>query len=579
MKRLIVIAVICLLLVESTFAQTASFRDVSSSAGIGTYGSNYGISFGDYDNDGDDDAYITMRDGNPNLLFRNDGNGSFTEVAASLGIDNAKSSTGALWVDFDNDGDLDLYVGNTESANTYYINNGNGTFSDKTAEAGLGDESSPLSMNAGDLDNDGFVDIYLANIHEENVLYHNNGDGTFTNIIFESGATDTQIAMGGILFDYDNDRDLDIYLTHDARQDFILYENDGSGHFTDVSVQAGVNYQGFGMGVDVADFNNDGHLDIYVTNLFENFLAINNGDKTFTEIGAAAGVDDYGMGWGVLCLDYDNDGLQDVYAVNNGVYSPHPNMLYKNNGDNTFNVVSGNTILESPFVGYGAACTDVDDDGDVDIFIANAGTKGGNQLFINESTRSNWLKLKAIGTVTNRSGIGARVEVKTATRTLIDEVIAGSSYLSQNSLTLHFGLGSDEIIEELTIKWPSGITEVYNDIEVNNTYAATEETGIAVVNKQDVVTSIENELEAYQAVIYPNPFNGQLKIEFDNPEKQRVTIGLYDALGQQITQIADEEFLPGRIDLAVEEQSLRNGIYLVKVNSKSVNFSQKVYKE
>ncbi|RMD73627.1 MAG: VCBS repeat-containing protein, partial [Bacteroidetes bacterium] len=339
-----------------------AFVDLATQAGIAATGQNYGIAIADYDGDGYDDLYVTRRDG-PNLLYHNLGNLQFEEVAGVAGVANAGVSSCAVWGDFDNDGWPDLLVTDRDADNVLYHNNGDGTFTDITAQAGVAEGSKVRAALTADVNGDGWLDIYLARLGLENKLYLNNGDGTFTDYTAASGALDDQISMGAVFFDYDNDGDPDLYLTHDAHQPYILYQNDGTGHFTDVSAAAGVNYAGQGMGVCTGDINHDGWLDIYITNLSFNTLYLNNGDGTFTDISDAAGVTDPGMGWGCTFLDCDNDTWPDIYMANDSYFSPLPNVLYRNRGDLTFENISEGTPLASMFAGYAVAVADFDHNG------------------------------------------------------------------------------------------------------------------------------------------------------------------------------------------------------------------------
>lgn len=554
-----------------------SFRDIATEAGITTLGHNYGVSFGDFDNDGDDDLYVCTRQEEANLFYENKGDGRFEEAAEKYGIHYTGSSNGSLWIDIDNDGFLDLFIGNDKSDNLLFKNKSGNSFTDITLEAGLKKTTSPLSINAADVDNDGYIDLYLSNPSRENTLYRNNGNGTFTDITMASGATDDQIAMGSIFFDYDNDNDQDLYLTHDALQANILYENDGNGAFTEVSSIAGADYKGYGMGVEVADLNADGFPDIYVTNLYDNILLSNNGDNTFTEIGKAAGVNDYGMGWGVTCLDFDNDGMQDIYVVNNGIFSPHLNLLYKNTGNNTFKNVSENTELESMYAGFGAACSDIDNDGDLDIFLANSGAEGKNQLFLNESETGNWIKIKTEGIIANKMGVGTRVFLEYDDRTSMDEVNAGMGYLSQNSYTLHFGLGNNIKVDKLTINWPSGKTDTYYDVEANQYYYAVENQGLKIFNNM-VITGVEdNEVIGASFKVYPVPSESELNIVFENHKKQNLEIYLTDVSGKRIRTISNKTYETGKQGLSIQHEGLwPDGLYILHIKGEYSSYSSKV---
>jgi len=467
--------ILCFLFIIPAAITKAQFTDQSAKYGINNIGSNYGVSFGDYDNDGDDDLYITTRGQEANLFYENN-SGQFIEVSQSSNVVFTGSSNGAVWFDYNNDGYLDLYVGNERSQNILYKNSGDKTFIDVTGESNTGDTRNPLALMAGDLNGDGHTDLYLANISTQNSYYQNNGDGTFKNVILQSGAVDDLIAMGSILFDYDNDNDLDIYLTHDAKQPNILYQNDGNGNFTDVSAESKADTRCFCMGVDIADFNRDGYQDIYIANLEYNTLLTNNGDGTFDNLSVESGTDDFGMGWGTTTFDYDHDGFEDIYVVNNYFFSPFVNILYNNLGDFYFEADNNSTVLESKYAGFGIAYTDLQSDGDLDLVIANSGQNSvGNQLFINESNDGNWVSFKLIGKNFNKDAIGSKLKLVADGDKQYAQLVAGSGYLSQNSMWLHFGLANSDEIDSLVITWPNGTIEVHSGLEVNQHYYVMEE--------------------------------------------------------------------------------------------------------
>lgn len=540
----------------------AYFTDVSVSADFLNTGNNQGISIADYDNDGDDDIYVSVRDG-INKLFRNDGIFQFTEVGETAGVNSSRATLMSVWGDLDNDGDLDLFVGNYNEANQLYMNLGDGTFEDISIAAGITNVNRVQAVTMGDIDQDGWLDIYVANLSEQNQMYKNNGNGTFTNIVFESGTTDTKIAMGTVFFDYDNDADLDLFLTHDANQASIFYENDGTGKFTDVSMASGANVSIQGMGVDIADFDHNGFLDIYVTNLGPNVLLLNNGDKTFTNVAEAANVDNSGMGWGVVCLDYNNDTWTDIYTVNNYNFFPSSNRLYHNKGDITFEVVSHDSPLDVKRVSYGTASSDFDKDGFLDIVLSNWGSVG-LQLFRNESIEGNWIKINAEGTESNRSAIGSRIQIYHEGTMQMDEVMAGSSWCSQNSMTLHFGLDEAQIIDSLMIRWPNGLEEMYYDLDVNQTYDFTEAEGF-------VVTSIEEKptfVEAFN--VSPNPFTNasRIEVEVNLLQSSDVDLAIYDLKGQKVASLFNGELKTGNHNFEINDFILpKRGMYICRLKS------------
>ena len=552
-----------LLLVLSGYALSAQpiFFDGSAGAGIGHPGRNFGVAFGDYDGDGADDIYVSRHNA-PNLLYRATGNGQFAEVAAQAGIAHTGTTNVSAWGDFDNDGHLDLYLGNRDEPNILYHNNGDGTFTGISENAGVNSAYRTRAALWGDVDRDGFVDLYVANITAPNFLYHNNGDGTFTDITEAANAQDFGVAMGSLFFDFDNDGDLDLYLTHDANQPNILYRNDGTGHFEDFSVPSGANIAAQGMGVDFADINQDGFFDLYITNLYENVLLLSNGDLTFTEVGGEAGVDDLGMGWGTVFLDYDNDGHSDIYVSNDTYFAPFDNLLYRNLGNETFEIVSEGNPLASPMAGYGVATGDVNSDGRADLLLVNAGTNDGNQLFLNTTDNSNhFVKVRLRGTLSNAAAIGARVTVEAGGQVQMDEVCAGMGYASQNSFTLHFGLGGATEVDRLEIRWPNGMEEVYEALAVDQHYYFTEGEG--------VVTSASGQIGARPGLrAWPNPVRDELWLAYDVPTPGgEGQLQVFDALGQCMATLPLQRTASSTGQLQVSTSGWAAGTYTIVYRS------------
>ncbi len=529
MKNFLLFLAFCCVTRQSAFGQV-SFQDISAQAGLTQIGLNYGAAMGDFNNDDLEDIFATrLMDGG--MLYQNLGNGNFANITAQSGISTLPSAQFAVWGDVNNDGWLDLFIGARDEGNALYLNNQDGTFTDVAALAGVATGTKVKAVLFADVDMDGWLDIYIARLGLQNILYRNNGSAagaglSFTDITLVSGATDPLISMGAVFFDYDNDGDPDLYLTHDANIPNILYRNNGNGTFSDVSIISGTNIAAMGMGVDVGDINNDGWLDIYITNLGPNTLLLNNGNGTFFNIANLAGVADVGMGWGCSFLDFDNDGWQDIYVANDSYFSPYPNLLYRNNGNptalgTTFTIVSMNSPLHSMEGGYGLSCFDYDDDGKLDIYLANYSGSIGNQLFKNNNDNSNnWLKVKTIGVESNRTGIGAKVKLNFGNHMLVDEVSGGSGWASQNSLVQHFGLGTSNVVDLVTVRWPSGIIDSFVNVGANQLLVVTEgESEIITIDPDP-----DPDPDPGPGPI-PNPdtlawiphFKGNLPVEFEEP--------------------------------------------------------------
>jgi len=481
-----------------------------------------GVGLFDYDNDGYPDIYFVnganldapQESQAMNRLYRNNGDGTFVDVTEQAGVGDKNYGLGCCVGDYDNDGFLDLYVTNYRS-NILYHNNGDGTFVDVTRQAGVDDANWSAGCAFADVDNDGDLDLYISNyiqfetkknkiwrigrvlvyssprVYEglRDTFFRNNGDGTFTEDTEAAGFGDVAGRGLGIVFgDYDNDGDVDLFVANDANQD-CLYQNDGSGHFEEVGLIAGVAFSehgivGNGMGTDFGDYDNDGLLDIIVTNFHNqiNTLFHNDGDGFFTDVSHASHTGDItmpDMAWGADFFDYDNDGFLDL-LIANGHYQDNirlydksttyaqMNHLFHNNRDGTFTDVAKSTGpgMQLLKVSRGTAIGDIDNDGDLDIVISNSNqtanvlrNDGGNQS-------GNWLNIKLIGKKSNRSAIGARATVTAGDLRQIREVRSSSSFLSQNDLRLHFGLGKHEKVT-VEIRWPSGLVERFENIAAN----------------------------------------------------------------------------------------------------------------
>ncbi|MGH9430762.1 MAG: CRTAC1 family protein, partial [Terriglobia bacterium] len=444
-----------------------TFTDVTEKAGLVRHGWGQGVCIGDYDNDGFEDLFVTYW--GFNVLYHNNGNGTFTDVSqhARVAGERARWGSGCAFVDYDRDGKLDLFVANyvlfdlktapDPGANPYCIYRG-------------------LAVNCGPRGLQG----------ETNLLYHNNGDGTFTDVSGKSGITRVSgnYGLGVLTGDFDNDGWPDIYVADDDTP-CVLFHNQHNGAFADSGVLAGVAFDAngrvtAGMGVSAGDYDCDGWLDIFRTNFSDETPTLyqNNGDGSFTDVTDEAGVGGHTLyvGWGCGFFDPDNDGWADIFYCNGHVYPelarahtgvPYraPRVLYRNQGHGRFEDVSTRVgaCVTTPSTSRGCAFGDFDNDGDVDIVINNMNDLP-SLLRCDRTNDAHWITIRAIGTKSNRSGIGARLRCVTGTHAQIDEVRSGGSYLSQNDLRIHFGLGSAATIDLLEIRWPSGITDSFRKL-------------------------------------------------------------------------------------------------------------------
>jgi len=448
---------------------TLQFSEVGIASGTAGGANADGVAWGDYDGDGDLDLYLAYS-GAANALYRNNGDGTFTDVAAASGTDDAGAGKAVAWGDYDNDGDLDLYVANSGTANRLYENDGAGGFTEVGAASGTDDGGDGRAAGWADYDNDGDIDLCLANNAGADRLYRNNGDGTFTDIAVAAG-TDANSNGAGIAWaDYDNDGDLDLYFV-DYGGVNQLYRNNGDGTFTDVATASGTGDGGWGIGVAWGDYDDDGDLDLYLANdIGINRLYQNNGDGTFAEVGAASGTNDAGNGRSVAWGDYDNDGDLDLYLANVGT-----SRLYRNDGDGTFTDASVAAGTENGGFAGGIGWGDYDNDGDLDLYVANADMV--NRLYRNDSAVPpgyHWLHVDLVGTVSNQSGIGARVRCVAGGKSQLREIAGDAGYESQNSLAAEFGLGTATIVDTLEIRWPSGVVQTLASQSVDQRITMTE---------------------------------------------------------------------------------------------------------
>jgi enediyne biosynthesis protein E4 len=431
-----------------------TFSDVTEKSGLARTGWQTGVCVGDYDNDGFDDLFCCFW--GHNILFHNNGDGTFTDVTKKAGVYNEEIRWGAgcTFLDYNRDGHLDLFVCN-------YIKLDPAKNPDPNGPSQCQWKGIPVMCGPRGLTGD------------SNVLYKNNGDGTFSDVTEKAGILKPgpRYSITAVSYDFDNDGWPDIYVAVDS-QPSILFHNNHDGTFTDIAVLAGCAYsenghEQAGMGVAVADYD----CDIFKTNFADDTCNLyhNNGDGSFTDVTFSSGIGIHNsyVAWGCAFLDYDNDGWADLMQINGHVYPEieghavgqsykNPRLVYRNLGNGHFADVSaqmGPGITEK-YSSRGAAFGDYDNDGDIDALVLNLGDLPS--LLRNEGgSRQNWIKLKLIGTLCNRTAIGARVRVVSGAHSQIDEVHSGSSVMSQSDLRLHFGLGKSEVIDLIEVKWPT----------------------------------------------------------------------------------------------------------------------------
>jgi enediyne biosynthesis protein E4 len=500
-----------------------------------------GVALLDYDNDGRLDIFFVngaaIQDPMPhgslpdkrdpkywNRLYHQNPDGTFTDVTEKGGLTGMPQNRYGMGVavgDYDNDGFEDIYV-TGYGGNTLYHNNGNGTFTDVTARSGVAAAGWSTSAGFFDYDNDGKLDLFVARYLEwsfdedrfcgehkpggrsychpdnyrgiTNILYHNNGDGTFTDVSQKAGIANPAGKSLGVAFaDFDGDGWPDIYVANDSVQCF-LYRNNRDGTFTDVSLTAGVGFNEdgktfAGMGVDFADFDNDGLPDIVVTDLSDQryLLYRNNGDGTFTDVTNSSGVGGASLkysGWSVRLADLDNDGWKDLFVAQGHVMDnidvTSPNLKYQQpplllrNIRGHFSTLEAGPALKTPWAGRGAAFGDIDNNGGIDIVVTNIGQKA-YMLRNDGGNRNGWIGIRARGRKSNRDGIGARVKVVSASGlTQYYTINTAVGYLSASDKRLIVGLGEDKMAKLVEIRWPAGGTQRFENIPAGKMMEAVE---------------------------------------------------------------------------------------------------------
>ena len=455
------------------------FTDITKSAGLTHKGWGMGVAVADYDNDGLEDIYVTGYGGN--ALYHNLGNCKFEDVTEKAGVGAGGFSTGAAWADYDRDGRVDLFVSryvHVDIDNLPQFGNDPRFCRFK----GVLVQCGPWGMPG-----------------ESDLLFHNKGDGTFEEVSKKAGVDDPHhyYGLGATWGDYDNDGWPDLYVANDAGPNF-LYRNKHDGTFEDVGLLDGVALSGDGMeqgsmGVDWGDYLHEGRLSMIVTNFFEqgSTLYHNLGNDSFADVSVRAKLmkPTYPLvSWGTAFFDMDNDGWLDLFIANGHVYpqvdsilggTPYrqPMLLFRNHRDGTFDDISSVFANVPPQSRRGAAFGDINNDGNVDIVVLNVGEPPS--LLMNHNDSGNHRVLfKLVGTKSNKAAIGARVTVKAGTLIQFDEVRGGASYLSQNDLRLHFGLGANDKMTEVNVRWPNGETEVLRDVPADFIYTVVEGAGI-----------------------------------------------------------------------------------------------------
>lgn len=514
------------LFIAEGFGQTR-FTDVTGVSGIKQVFKVYEGMFGggacvfDYNNDGYEDLYITggMND---DVLYKNNGNGTFTNILeqSGLALTGKYVTQGAAGADVNRDGYVDLFITTITSRekkevipreiNLLFLNNGNGTFRDVTKEYGL-DQLYSFSTGAsfGDFNSDGWPDIYVGNYFNEytgklNVINDNTVVGAnqiakgylllnekgkhFRDVYAAYGLDFRGFGFGGVFTDYDNDGDQDLFINHDfgykRTPDMLLQNRYPDKSFIDVAKKEGMDLKINSMSTAVGDYNNDGQMDYYVTNIGFNYFMVNQGiGKGFVNNAKKLGMDFFAISWGANFADFDHDGDVDLFVANGDL---NPNCVpmadfYFENSGNKFDEKARAVGLADYGIGRGSVVFDYDNDGDLDLLVVNQEAvlnypvPSVTHLYRNDSTRGNWIKIALKGVEAESHGIGSKIEVEAGGTKMIREIDGGSSsHLSQNSVIAHFGLGGISKIDKITVYWTGGNKQIITDTGVNRLITITE---------------------------------------------------------------------------------------------------------
>ena len=577
-QLLFFIGIICC---YNSYAQTY-FENQSAALGADIQFEGYilgaGISFYDYNDDGLDDITLAAAADGDHIFLKNEG-GYF--VADDLGISNGgEQAKQVIWVDYDNDGDADFFSASDQSKCRLYRNDGDGVYVEVSEESGIpGTVYDFFGASWGDYNNDSFLDVFLSirdpNQIDYNLLYKNNGDGTFTDVTEEAGLDLTGfLSFCSAFFDYDKDGYQDIYIANDKFfTPNLLYSNNGDGTFESVGEATGADLYMGAMSTTIDDYNNDGWLDIYVTNFYPpeddtgvegNAFLRNNGDGTFTNVAEENGTRFDSIGWGAVFLDADNDTDHDLYVSGN--ISDQSEFLeaafYENQGDDTFLIPDTAGFVGDDGSSYSNALGDVDNDGYPEIIVMNNGFEE-IYLWKNETPQdNNWIKVKLEGTESNRMGIGSWIRIGVNGEEQYHYTLCGEGYLGQNSAYEFFGLGDATTIDFIEVTWLSGQVDYYENIEANASLTIIEGEELLSVAE----TTITNDFN-----VFPNPVdaNGILFFKSKSPIEGDLT--LYDTTGKEVVSSS----IHGDTG-QLQVHDVSSGFYILKVETQNSIESLKV---
>ncbi|MCP4631293.1 MAG: T9SS type A sorting domain-containing protein [candidate division Zixibacteria bacterium] len=592
-QHLLAVVILTVTIAQMTIAAPPNFTRITTGPHVNDGGSSYGVSWIDIDNDGYLDIYVGNAGVENNFLYHSEGDGAFTKVTTDPIANDSSRSYSHAWGDYDNDGDEDVYVSrHNNNPNYFYTNNSEGTFTKIDTAGDLTTDPACSNTHAWiDIDNDGDLDLYSQTESlnlpwsDANAMYRND-DGIFVKITTGEIVTDINNAHGMCWSDYDNDGDMDLFVANayfdypqQDPEDYMYkncyYRNDGDFNFTKIVSGPVANDLSISFAPSVGDYDNDGDQDLFVGNgamELVNFLYNNNGDGSFTRITTGEMVTNATSTLGSSWVDYDNDGDLDMYVTT--WEDSLSNQLYENIGDGTFTRIMTGPLVNDESSNFGPAWGDYDRDGDLDVFISKY--QNDNRLYRNDGNGNNWLNVKCTGTFSNATAIGTKVRLKANIFGnpvwQLREITPAASYCIHHALNAHFGLGDADIVDSIIVQWPSGLEETILNVSINQYLTITEGDFTPVLD--DEVNPLPDRYNL--SMNYPNPFNSSTTIEFDLPRPSKATVTVYNLLGQEVETLVDEQMLAGNHSVNWEASNYSSGNYFYKLTAGENVFTKRM---
>ncbi len=557
----------------------AHFTDVAAEAGVaGNFIQGRGCAFGDVDGDGFLDLFVASRDAD-NILYYNNRDGTFSDITEKAGVGTSIGTHGISFGDYDNDGYPDLFVANWAGQSILYRNNGDNTFTNVTVKTGVAGVGNCFSGAFCDVDRDGFIDLFVTRKYGPNALYHNDGNGMFTDITHAAGLAGLTGSFMAIFGDINNDNCPDLYIVNEGNGN-TMYLNDGKGHFSDVTSQSATGSHGGGCcGANFGDYNNDGNLDLYVSYSGPNILLENDGHGHFTDVTASAGVGNDGYSRGAQFGDVNNDGYLDLYVGN---ADGQKCALYINNGDGTFTDMTDNFGVGNYGNVSGCAFGDYNNDGNIDLYVVNIDM--ANRLYRNDCHSTHYIKVKVVGTISNRNAIGAKVKLydggcagKPCHFCQYREINANSGEYSENAFECHFGVKPCRSYD-IEVTFPSGMVEVVRNIRAPRTIKIFE----PGKRTQTLSASTGKIPEKFVlASSSPNPFQTFTQTRFALPYRCPVSVRIFDSSGRTIKELCNQELNAGWHEVPWDRKdplgkTVGVGIYFLSMTTDSFRATNKL---